>query len=68
MDDAVSRLGAIDSSDAVNLIYKRISNKNTEEYKKEAGMIFMMQKYGTLYNKNYNGENGSPNAPLNSKK
>jgi hypothetical protein len=63
MDDAVSRLGAIDTSDAINLIYKRITYKNTEEYKKEAAMIFMMTKYGTLYNKNY-----AKTAPLNSKK
>jgi hypothetical protein len=36
MDEAVSRLEVMDSWQAVTLINKRLSYKNTEEHKKEA--------------------------------
>lgn len=58
MDDYVSRLETMDSWQAVKLIDKRLKYSNTEEYKKEAWMIFMLKKYGSLYNKD----------PLNKKK
>lgn len=58
MDDYVSRLETMDSWQAVTLIDKRLKYNNTEEYKKEAWMVFMLKKYGSLYNKN----------PLNKKK
>ena len=62
MDEAVSRLKAIDTPDAISLIYRRLNYSNTEEYKKEAALIFMLEKYWNLYNKNYD------HSPLNSKK
>lgn len=65
MTEAVDRLKAVDTPDAINLIYRRLTFRNTEEYKKEAAMIFMLEKYWNLYNKNYTGK---PFAPLNSKK
>lgn len=68
MDDAVWRLKAVDTPDAIDLIYRRLNFKNTEEYKKEAALIFMLEKYWNLYNKNYDGKGGKPLAPLNSRK
>lgn len=65
MEGAVSRLKNIDTSDAIALIYNRITYKNTEEYKKEAALVFMLEKYGNLYNKNYEWD---PKAPLYSRK
>ncbi len=63
MDEAVSRLGSVDTPDAIRLVYKRLNFSNTEEYKKEAAMVFMLQKYWNLYNKNY-----PDHSPLNSRK
>jgi hypothetical protein len=48
----------MDSWQAVTLINKRLSYKNTEEHKKEAWLMFMLKKYWNLYNK----------PPLNAKK
>ncbi len=62
MDEAVARLKAVDTPDAISLIYRRLSYSNTEEYKKEAALIFMLEKYWNIYNKNYT------HSPLNSKK
>lgn len=51
MDDYVWRLETMDSWQAVELINKRLRYKNTEEYKKEAWLMFMLKKYWNLYNK-----------------
>lgn len=58
MEDYIKRLETMDSWQAVRLIDKRLSYKNTEEYKKEAWLMFMLKKYWNLYNKD----------PLNKKK
>lgn len=58
MEEYVKRLETMDSWQAVKLINQRLKYSNTEEYKKEAWMIFMLKKYGSLYNK----------SPLNEKK
>lgn len=62
MDDAIARLKWVDTPYAIKLIYERLKNTNTEEYRKEAWMMFMLEKYGTLYNKNYD------DSPLNNQK
>ncbi|NDK08866.1 hypothetical protein EOM39_06525 [Candidatus Gracilibacteria bacterium] len=58
MEEYIQRLEAMDSWQAVKLIDNRLGYSNTEEYKKEAGLMFMLKKYGNLYNK----------PPLNAKK
>jgi len=50
-DDYIQKLKDVDSSDATIMITKWLKNKNTPEYKKEAWLIFMLEKYWTLYTK-----------------
>ncbi len=49
MEAAVGRLGDIDTWLAMKLIFERLNTSNTEGYKKEAALMFMLQKYGNLY-------------------
>ncbi len=51
LDEYVQKLKDIDSPIATKLILKRLLDKNTPEYKKEAGLEFMLMKYGSLYSK-----------------
>ncbi len=48
MEKAMKELWKVDSPQATQRIYKWLLNKDTPEYKKEAWMIFMMEKYWTL--------------------
>lgn len=48
MDKALKKLGAVDSWIAVNRIKKWLLNRDTPEHMKEAGMLFMLEKYGHL--------------------
>lgn len=48
MEKALKWLWSVDSPDAVNRIKWWLSNRDTPEYKKEAGLIFMLSKYGHL--------------------
>ncbi|NVP17486.1 hypothetical protein HUU51_02090 [Candidatus Gracilibacteria bacterium] len=48
MDKALDGLSKVDSPIAVNRIKGWLLNKNTPEYKKEAGLMFMLSKYGHL--------------------
>ncbi|MDD3645881.1 MAG: hypothetical protein PHH06_00575 [Candidatus Gracilibacteria bacterium] len=50
-DEYIEKLKSVDSSDASFMIESWLLNKSSPEYKKEAGLIFMMEKYGTLYAK-----------------
>ncbi|MDD3793675.1 MAG: hypothetical protein PHI37_02600 [Candidatus Gracilibacteria bacterium] len=52
MDKALEGLGKVDSWIAVSRIEGWLLNKNTPEYKKEAGIMFMLSKYGHLTSKN----------------
>jgi hypothetical protein len=45
MSKAIENLKKVDSVDAANMINRWITNANTPEYKKEAGMMFMMENY-----------------------
>ncbi|MDD3302533.1 MAG: hypothetical protein PHN31_03180 [Candidatus Gracilibacteria bacterium] len=59
MEEYGGKLESMDSWQAVKLIHdKWLKYKNTESYKLEAGLIFMLKKYGNLYNK----------SPLNERK
>jgi len=51
MEKALEDLGKIDSPIAVKRIEWWLLDKNTPEYNKEAGMLFMLQKYGHLTSK-----------------
>jgi len=51
MDKAIDWLSKVDSPIATRRIKEWLLNKNTPEYKKEAGLMFMLQKYGVLYAK-----------------
>ncbi len=51
MDKAIDWLSKVDSPIATKRIKEWLLNKNTSEYKKEAGLMFMLQKYGVLYAK-----------------
>ncbi len=44
----IANLWKIDSKDSIPLIKSRIKNRNTPEYKKEAALLFMVEKYGSL--------------------
>lgn len=48
MDKALDWLSKVDSWIAVERIKWWLENKNTPEYKKEAGLMFMLSKYGHL--------------------
>lgn len=48
MDKALKQLGAVDSWIAVERIQRWLSNRNTPESKKEAGLLFMLEKYWHL--------------------
>jgi len=48
MEKAIKWLWDVDSSDAIKRIKWWILNKDTPEFKKEAGLMFVMKKYGTL--------------------
>ncbi len=50
-NDYTQKLKDVDSSDATKMILWRLQNKNSPEYKKEAWMIFMLEKYWVLYAK-----------------
>jgi len=51
MDKAIDGLSKVDSPIATARIKKWLLNKDTPEYKKEAWLMFMLQKYGVLYAK-----------------
>ena len=51
METALENLGKIDSWMAVERIENWLLDKNTPEYNKEAGLLFMLQKYGHLTTK-----------------
>ena len=51
MDKALDGLGKVDSPIAVKRIEWWLTNKDTAEYKKEAGLLFMLSKYGHLTSK-----------------
>jgi hypothetical protein len=51
MDGYVEKLKWIDSWPATIMIRKWLLNKNSSDPKKEAGLIFMMEKYWVLYAK-----------------
>lgn len=51
MDDYVEKLKNVDSGIATETIERRLFNKDTPQYKLEAAVIFMMEKYWTLYAK-----------------
>lgn len=51
MEKAMKQLWSIDSNLATKLIEKWLNDKNTPQYKKEAWLIFMVEKYGSLYTK-----------------
>lgn len=51
MDKALEWLGKVDSPIAVWRIKKWLLNKDTAEYKKEAWLLFMLEKYGHLTSK-----------------
>jgi len=53
MDDYIQRLKDVDSSDATIMIASLLLNTDSPEPHKEAGAIFMMEKYGTLYAKKW---------------
>lgn len=48
MDEHLSRLKGINSALAVKQIEKWLKDKRTPEYKKEAGLMYMLEKYGAL--------------------
>jgi len=52
MEKALEDLWKIDSWMAVERIENWLLDKNTPEYNKEAGLLFMLQKYGHLTSKN----------------
>lgn len=51
MDEFKDRLWGIDSWEATELIESVLKNKDAPESKKEACLMFMVEKYGTLYEK-----------------
>lgn len=51
MDDYIEKLKWIDSGPATKMIFTWLKNKNSSEPKKEASLMFMMEKYGVLYAK-----------------
>ncbi|MDD2870656.1 MAG: hypothetical protein PHS49_01590 [Candidatus Gracilibacteria bacterium] len=58
MDKELTALGKISSGKAFERVKKWILNKNTPEYKKEAGLM-LAAKYGMLYPKNLSEFNGT---------
>jgi len=48
MEKAIKWLWDVDSKDAIKRIRWWLLNKDTPEYKKEAGLMFVMKKYWTL--------------------
>ncbi|MDD2907198.1 MAG: hypothetical protein PHH98_01020 [Candidatus Gracilibacteria bacterium] len=58
-DDYVSKLGNVDSWKAASMIISWLKNKDAPQYLKEAGAIFMLQKYGVLYAKDLYDYKGS---------
>lgn len=51
MDEFKDRLGWMDSGKSTEMIQKVLLNKNSPEPMKEASIMFMAEKYGTLYEK-----------------
>ena len=51
MDDYVKKLSDIDSGPATKLIASWLENRDCPQYKKEAGLIYMLEKYWVLYAK-----------------
>ncbi|MFK7779987.1 MAG: hypothetical protein QM490_02470 [Candidatus Gracilibacteria bacterium] len=58
MDKELTALGKIASGPASERVLRWLKNKNTPEYKKEAGLLFV-SKYGILYPKELSEYNGS---------
>lgn len=50
-DDYIQQLKDVDSGPATRMIIWWLENSDSPEYKKEAWMIFMLEKYGVLYAK-----------------
>ncbi|PID87653.1 hypothetical protein CSB07_00175 [Candidatus Gracilibacteria bacterium] len=55
MDEYSQKLKDLDTKEAVELVTKWLLNKDCPDYKKEAGMMFFMEKYGNLYVKDLYG-------------
>lgn len=53
MEEYISQLDTLDSKDATLLIKERLLNKDVPQYKLEAGLVFLMQKYWVLYAKKH---------------
>ena len=54
MDEYITKLKEwADSWEAVEMIVWWLLNKDAPEFKKEAGLVFMMEKYGVLYGKKW---------------
>lgn len=51
MDEFLEKLKVLTSKDAVWTVEMRITDKNSSEAQKEAAMMFMIEKYGSLYTK-----------------
>ncbi len=55
MDEYSQKLKDLDTKEAVELVTKWLLNKDCPDYKKEAGMMFFMEKYWNLYVKDLYG-------------
>jgi hypothetical protein len=58
-DDYIQKLKDVDSSNATEMITGWLLNKDCAEHKKEAWMIFMLEKYWVLYTKSLTKHAGS---------
>lgn len=50
-DDALEKLKVLDSAPATELVAKWLTNKHTTESRKVAALLYMLEKYGVLYEK-----------------
>ena len=50
-DEALEKLKVLDSWPSTELVYKWLSNKHTTESRKVAALLYMLEKYGVLYEK-----------------
>lgn len=51
-DEALEKLKVLDSWDATKLVAKWLTNKHTTESRKVGALLYMLEKYGVLYEKN----------------
>ncbi|MDD4152066.1 MAG: hypothetical protein PHR68_05610, partial [Candidatus Gracilibacteria bacterium] len=59
METLIGKWSVLDSKDFIPLLKKIILNASSEEYEKEAAMVFFLQKYGVLYGKGFKELKGS---------